>query len=111
MDEAFKSLVMPDRFVARLGPAINSGTAVPDLWTSGNGKTTISQIIGRIFDNVVYIPYCFEVDGFIFKVFDPSVHEPVESKPESELLDSFSVTRSIGAGCRVGARLSKREAN
>ena len=84
MDEAFKSLVMPDRFVARLGPAINSGTAVLIYGPSGNGKTTISQIIGRIFDNVVYIPYCFEVDGFIFKVFDPSVHEPVESKPESE---------------------------
>ena len=83
MDKAFQSLVMPDRFVARLGPAINSGTAVLIYGPSGNGKTTIGEIIGDIFHTVVYIPYCFEVDGYIFKVFDPTVHEPVASESES----------------------------
>ena len=90
MDKAFESLVIPDRFLARLGPAINSGTVVI-YGPSGNGKTTISEIVGQIFDSVVYIPYCFEVDGYIFKVFDPSVHQPITS--ESERGPSLQVRR------------------
>ncbi len=82
MDEAFESLVMPERFLARLGPAINSGTAVLIYGPSGNGKTTISEIVGGIFDDVVYIPYCFEVDGYVFKVFDPSIHRSIEVESE-----------------------------
>ena len=91
MDKAFENLVMTDRFLTRLGPAINSGTAVLIYGPSGNGKTTISEIVGQIFDNVVYIPYCFEVDGYIFKVFDPGVHQPVAS--ESERGASLQVQR------------------
>lgn len=75
--EAFKHLVIPDRFINRLGPAINSGTAILIYGPAGNGKTTVAQIIAEMFRNVVYIPHCFEVDGQIIKVFDPSVHKPI----------------------------------
>jgi energy-coupling factor transporter ATP-binding protein EcfA2 len=77
IDEAFKELVIPDRFVDRLGPSINSGTAILIYGPAGNGKTTIAEIIGGIFANVIYVPYCFEVDGQIVKLFDPSVHKPI----------------------------------
>ncbi|MBL4666900.1 MAG: hypothetical protein JKY04_05935, partial [Sneathiella sp.] len=33
--------------------------------------------VAAIFANVIYIPYCFEVDGQIIKVFDPAIHVPV----------------------------------
>ena len=78
--QAFEHLVIPDRFVDRLGPSINSGTAILIYGPAGNGKTTIAEIIGGIFSNVIYIPYCFEVDGQIVKVFDPSVHKPINSE-------------------------------
>ncbi|MDP6707266.1 MAG: hypothetical protein QF893_13050 [Alphaproteobacteria bacterium] len=74
MREAFSEIVIPDRFVTRLGPAINSGTAILIYGPAGNGKTTVAEIVGKIFQNVIYVPYCFEVDGQIVKVFDPSVH-------------------------------------
>ena len=78
MKEAFKELVIPDRFLDRLGPAINSSTALLLYGPAGNGKTSIAEVIGEIFRNVVYIPHCFEVDGQIIKVFDPSVHKPIK---------------------------------
>lgn len=78
LDEAFSSLVMPDRFVNRLGPAVNSGTAILIYGPAGNGKTTIAEIVGQTFENIIYIPYCVEIDGEIMKVFDPSVHRVVE---------------------------------
>jgi energy-coupling factor transporter ATP-binding protein EcfA2 len=75
--QAFSELVIPDRFVDRLGPSINSGQAILIYGPAGNGKTTIAEILGSVFRNVIYIPHCFEVDGQIIKVFDPAVHKPV----------------------------------
>ncbi len=77
MQKAFEGLVIPERFVSRLGPAINSGTALLIYGPAGNGKTTIAEIIGRIFENVIYVPHCFDVDGQIIKVFDPSIHNVI----------------------------------
>ncbi len=78
MDEAFSEIVIPDRFVSRLGPAVNSGTAILIYGPAGNGKTTVAEIVGQIFQNVIYVPHCFEVDGQIIKVFDPSIHKVIE---------------------------------
>jgi len=77
LEKAFQGLVMPDRFLSRLGPAVNSGNAILIYGPAGNGKTTVAEIVGRIFENVIYIPYCIEVDGAIIKVFDPTVHRTV----------------------------------
>lgn len=84
LDEAFKGLVMTDRFVSRLGPAINSGNAILIYGPAGNGKTTVAEIVGKIFQNVIYVPYCVDIDGEIMKVFDPTVHRQVESPPEQQ---------------------------
>jgi DNA polymerase III delta prime subunit len=72
--------VIPERFITRLGPAINSGTAMLIYGPAGNGKTTVAEIVGAIFQNVIYVPYCFEVDTQIIKVFDPSVHQIIEDQ-------------------------------
>jgi predicted ATPase with chaperone activity len=84
LDKAFNGLVMTERFVSRLGPAINSGNAILIYGPAGNGKTTIGEIVGNIFQNVIYVPYCVDIDGEIMKVFDPTVHRRVENAPLQE---------------------------
>jgi hypothetical protein len=92
LDEAFKGLVMTDRFVSRLGPAVNSGNAILIYGPAGNGKTTVAEIVGKIFQNVIYVPYCVDIDGEIMKVYDPTVHQKVPDTPD----------QNAGTGLRRG---------
>jgi hypothetical protein len=78
LEAAFSGLVVPDRFLNRLGPAVNSGNAILIYGPAGNGKTTIAEIVGKVFENVIYVPHCVEINGEIMKVFDPTVHRVVD---------------------------------
>jgi hypothetical protein len=82
LEEAFNGLVMTERFINRLGPAINSGNAILIYGPAGNGKTTVAEIVGKIFQNVIYVPYCVDIDGEIMKVYDPTVHKKVDEAPD-----------------------------
>ena len=84
LNEAFNGLVMTERFINRLGPAINSGNAILIYGPAGNGKTTVAEIVGKIFQNVIYVPYCVDIDGEIMKVFDPAVHQRVANNQLQE---------------------------
>ena len=80
IDRAFANLVISRDFIQQIGPAINSGQAILLYGPPGNGKTTVGERIGRIFTDVAYIPYCFEVEGQIIKVFDAGLHEPLQQQ-------------------------------
>ena len=84
LEEGFAGLVMTERFLARLGPAINSGNAILIYGPAGNGKTTVAEIVGKIFENVIYVPYCVDLDGEIMKVYDPAIHRKVQDTGESQ---------------------------
>src|SRR5262249_42762441 len=70
-------LVLPQKTIWQLGPAVNSGKPILLYGPSGNGKTSIAEAIGESFRQTVYLPYCVEVGGHIIKIFDPVVHEVV----------------------------------
>lgn len=78
IETAFANLIVSDHFIQQIGPAINSGRSILLYGPPGNGKTSVAEKIGRIFNDVIYIPYCFEVEGQIIKVFDPSIHESIQ---------------------------------
>jgi hypothetical protein len=80
IDKAFKDLIVSPALVREIGPAVNSGRSILLYGPPGNGKTSIGERVGSLFREVVYIPYCFEVEGQIIKVFDPAVHQRVESQ-------------------------------
>jgi hypothetical protein len=82
IDSAFANLVISETFIHQIGPAINSGRSILLYGPPGNGKTSISERIGGIFSDVIYIPYCFEVEGQLIKVFDPGIHSAVQSQSD-----------------------------
>jgi hypothetical protein len=75
--EAFHDLVLPDRFLDRLGPALNGQQSLFLYGGTGNGKTSIAERILRIYKDHILVPYAVEVSGHIVTVFDPVVHRPV----------------------------------
>ncbi len=75
VERAFADLTIPGDFMDRLGPAINSGRALLLYGPAGNGKTSVAERIGGIFGDIVYVPYCLEIEGQYVKVFDPDLHE------------------------------------
>ncbi len=72
--ECFTGLVIPEDFYRKIGPAINAGRTILMYGPPGNGKTSVATKIADIFQHIIYIPYCFEVEGQIIQVFDSSVH-------------------------------------
>jgi predicted ATPase with chaperone activity len=81
---AFAGLVLADEFVDRVGPAINAGRAILFYGPPGNGKSSLAKRIGRVFTDIVYLPYCIEVEGQIVRLFDPQIHEEIARAGERE---------------------------
>jgi hypothetical protein len=84
IESAFGNLIVSEEFIHRIGPGINSGRSILLYGPPGNGKTSVSERIGSLFKDTIYIPYCFEVEGQIIKVFDPGIHKRIERSGDGE---------------------------
>ena len=79
MHELMKNLVVSDEQLARIGPAVNSGKSIFMYGPPGNGKTTVAETVGRlVLGDDIWIPYAFDVDGQVVRVFDNVNHELAE---------------------------------
>ena len=81
--QSLSHLVVEDDFIANFGPAVNSGRSMLLYGPPGNGKTSLAVAAGRAFRDTIYIPYCIEIDGQIIKVYDETVHDPVQHEDSS----------------------------
>lgn len=93
--EAFGHLVLSDRVLDQLGPAINARHSMFVYGPPGNGKTVISQAIRNVLGGDIAIPHALEVEGSIIRIFDPVIHEELEL-PET------------GSGLDGGVRFDRR---
>lgn len=87
--QAFSHLVLSDRVLDQLGPAVNAGHSLFVYGPPGNGKTVISQSIGNLLHGDVEIPHALEIDGQIVQVFDPVSHHIQPPKPPIPILDDL----------------------
>jgi predicted ATPase with chaperone activity len=83
---AFKHLVIGQRVLDQLGPAVNAGHSMFVYGPPGNGKTVISQAIHNLLHGDILVPHALEVEGSIIRFFDPVNHEAVE-EPVNDSLD------------------------
>jgi len=71
---ALKNLILSEDTLTRIGRAVFSGRPTLIYGPSGNGKTTIANLLGHAIGGRIYIPYALEVYGHIVRLFDPSKH-------------------------------------
>jgi len=77
--EAFKSLVLSDRVMDQLGPAIAARHSMFLYGPPGNGKTKIAQTIGEMLPGTIAVPHAISVDRDIIRVYDPMNHEVIDA--------------------------------
>jgi len=77
--QALSDLVLPDKLLDQLGPAIISQNSIFLYGPTGSGKTSLGERLLRVYQDAVIIPHSIEVDGQVIQMFDPVVHEPIQS--------------------------------
>jgi hypothetical protein len=82
MRDAFKDLVVNERLLNELGPALLTQGAMFLYGPPGTGKTSISERLIRVHPDLVLVPKAVEVDSQIITVFDPVVHRPADVQPD-----------------------------
>jgi predicted ATPase with chaperone activity len=93
LKHAFSDILVGDRMLRRLGPAINSGRGLFLFGSAGNGKTTIAERVTRAFGQFVWIPRAIGIDGEIIRLFDPVNHEEAALEQNAGFLDHSRIDR------------------
>ncbi|HET8569413.1 MAG TPA: ATP-binding protein [Candidatus Limnocylindria bacterium] len=75
--KALSHLVLPERTLRQLGPAINSGRSIFLFGPPGTGKSSISESLAGLLEGKMVLPYAILVGQHIIRVYDPSRHRPL----------------------------------
>lgn len=77
--KALEHLVIAEDVIRQIGSALVSGRSMFLYGSTGSGKTTVAESLGRIFSHdQIWVPYCIEVGGQIITIYDPLTHERVQ---------------------------------
>ena len=99
--KAFSHLVLSDRMLDQLGPAVAAWHSLFVYGPPGNGKTVISQAIRNLLHGDMAIPHAISVEGHIIRVYDPVNHEAIgELSPESAALERAEPVDGRWIRCR-----------
>jgi DNA-binding MarR family transcriptional regulator len=74
VQRALKGLVLSAEILEQVGVAAVSGKPLFLYGPAGNGKTILSQRLGRIWEDDILVPYAIFVDGQVIQVFDEITH-------------------------------------
>lgn len=77
--QAFSDMVLPDKLLDQLGPAVISQSSIFLYGPTGAGKTSLAERILRIYQDAILVPYAVEVDAQVIQLYDPVVHERIET--------------------------------
>ena len=93
LKQAFADLVVSDRMLDQLGPAIISQTSIFVYGPTGNGKTSLAERMLRVYQDAVMIPFAVEVDKQIISVYDPVVHHALDQELDEDIDPRWIVCR------------------
>jgi hypothetical protein len=99
--KAFRGLVVTERLLAQIGPAVASGNSFLLYGKPGDGKTALIEALAGLETSPIFLPHALECQGNIVQVFDPIYHHQITEEQPSAL--SIAVDRSYDrrwARCR-----------
>ncbi|HEY5626292.1 MAG TPA: hypothetical protein VIT93_07365 [Dehalococcoidia bacterium] len=82
--EAVKDLVLTSDVSDSIARALFSGKTTLLYGPSGNGKSVILENFSRALDGYTYVPYAIYAYGQVVRVFDASIHVPLDEEPDEE---------------------------
>ena len=91
LKRAFSDLLIAPELLDKLGPAINSGRGMFLFGEAGNGKTSIAERMTSCFGSTIWIPRALIIDADIMRLYDPGVHEEIETNQENGIFDLTGV--------------------
>jgi len=74
-------LVLEDETVDSLGAGLESGGPLLIHGESGNGKSAVASSLAPMIRMGMLVPHAVQIDGHIMRVFDPSIHKPLQLEP------------------------------
>jgi len=90
--KAFEGMVVTERVLSQVGPAISSANSMLIYGKPGDGKTFLIESLQNLEASPIFVPYAIECQGNIVQVFDPIYHRQV--KEESQAISAVSCESS-----------------
>lgn len=84
--KALSGLVISERTLAQVGPAVSSNNSLLVYGKPGDGKTFLIESLANLECSPVYLPHAIECQGNIVQVFDPIYHIAIDDEPEPSVL-------------------------
>lgn len=90
--KAFSGMVLSERTLSQVGPAVSSANSLLIYGKPGDGKTFLVESLNNLEGASIFVPHAIEYQGNIVQVFDPVYHQPLAEEEPSVL--KIAVERS-----------------
>ena len=91
--ESFSGMVITERLLSQVGPAVSAANSLLLYGKPGDGKTFLIEQLNNLEGSAVFLPYAIECQGNIIQVFDPIFHQRVDGDDQPSVL-TVAVDRS-----------------
>jgi len=93
LGKALSGMVISERTLAQVGPAVSSNKSLLIYGKPGDGKTFLIESLANLESSPVYLPHAIECQGNIIQVFDPIYHTPLEDAGQEPSVLTVSFER------------------
>src|SRR3954464_6416141 len=84
--KAFKGMVLTERILSQIGPAVSSANSLLLYGKPGDGKTFLIESLANLDTAPIYLPYAIECQGNIVQLYDPIYHQRVDLDDEPAIM-------------------------